>query len=838
MMGPAGQTRTQHAAQLDLPFLDLCDAFSIRHIVSSLCRVPRTGTNKKMSPFATLATTITLEDIQIKATGVFEPHETAVLALSADCQSQGYQAICLPLTTTKWQERWRNMCIMPSVADAGNEAVIAADKEAEAWRKSPSFLLDEVTITRLDEAEFVLAMASEWLRLDSDDDWVRHDSAIALRQEVAYASYLNVPTIILPPPRNRSQVASYARVINDCLKSVPYMQFSVRLPIYDPAVFQSKEPSSPNSHGDHGWSGASSPPHPPTTPPKMATSSSYPPGSLRSTKAPEGELNATWEMWDIIRNVCDYNIRLTLALDLTPPLPVNAGVLNRWAAEPVKHIILPASAFIANVKGYPVLPKGTQAFLRQSMIHRPTIILSGVRSGLHAKGGEPAYAQYVKYLEKSSPPVQAMRTEGTVENFGQGYQDYLQNPLQPLMDNLQSITYQTFEQDPVKYHNYEEAIYRALVDLPDSDRIVICVAGAGRGPLVARSLEAVRRSNRQAFIYALEKNPTAWITLQERKARDWGSSVELVFGDMRYVELPEKVDILVSELLGSFGDNELSPECLDGAMRFLKPDGISIPSSYTAYLAPLSSSKLYNAARESRELKGVETPYVVMFQNVNLLSGDGGGVGGRCGPKIQECWEFVHPRRDVAVDDRGLPFTNSHNVRAARLCFHIPHAGVMHGFAGYFEAILYGHVGLSIHPQRKDYISKDMLSWFPLFLPLRQPLYLPSNSEVQVSIWRLTNDRQVWYEWYAESFLPVFNVPSPVEQSEDVLGPDGSFFASASTHVAVPSPLIDAVDAFPLTPRSVTSKMGAEPAKPASGVVKIGQTALHNAGGRSSWIGL
>ena len=33
-------------------------------------------------------------------------------------------------------------------------------------------------------------------------------------------------------------------------------------------------------------------------------------------------------------------------------------------------------------------------------------------------------------------------------------------------------------------------------------------------------------------------------------------------------------------MLGSFGDNELSPECLDGAQRFLKQDGISIPSSY------------------------------------------------------------------------------------------------------------------------------------------------------------------------------------------------------------------------------------------------------------------
>lgn len=62
--------------------------------------------------------------------------------------------------------------------------------------------------------------------------------------------------------------------------------------------------------------------------------------------------------------------------------------------------------------------------------HRPIFVLSGVRSGLHVKGGESAYAQYVKYLEKTSPAVQAERTEGTVEHFAQGYQDYLQNPLQ------------------------------------------------------------------------------------------------------------------------------------------------------------------------------------------------------------------------------------------------------------------------------------------------------------------------------------------------------------------------------------------------------------------------
>jgi protein arginine N-methyltransferase 5 len=58
--------------------------------------------------------------------------------------------------------------------------------------------------------------------------------------------------------------------------------------------------------------------------------------------------------------------------------------------------------------------------------------------------------------------------------------------------------------------------------------------------------------------------------LQKRVEQEWKGHVTLFYGDMRQVELPEKVDILVSELLGSFGDNELSPECLDGAMRFLK----------------------------------------------------------------------------------------------------------------------------------------------------------------------------------------------------------------------------------------------------------------------------
>lgn len=782
--------------------------------------------------------------------------ETAVVKLANRIQDEGYDVLCLPLTTDQWKKRWTETCISSlgdeEHRDRDREQRLADEKRAEDWRSQPAFQLDEVTMTRLDEAQGVVVVASEWLELDAADDWVRHDAAIALQQELAYAAYLGIQSVILPAPRSREHVASYARIVNTCLKSVPYVNLAVRLPIYDPAKLDEGIPASPFVLGRSPRMPSMSMPGTPTL--LVSDDSRH----AHNRPGPERELNTTWEMWDLIRTICDYNTRLSLALDLALALPSTLGVLNRWSAEPVRHIFLPASTFIANAKGYPVLSKTTQSFLRASMTHQPTIILSGTTDRVHERGGGAAYVQYVRHLERTSPVVRATETEGTVEHFAQGYQDYLQAPLQPLMDNLQSATYETFERDPVKYHQYEEAIFCAVSDLQDVENLIICVAGAGRGPLVARALNALQRAKKDAKIYAVEKNPNAYVTLQRRKAADWGDKVTLVYGDMRALEVPEQADILVSELLGSFGDNELSPECLDGAVRFLKPTGISIPCSYTAHLAPLSSAKLYNEARSgataSGSPAGLETPYVVMLQAVNILSGDGPGVSGACGPRIQECWSFEHPRKDALLDERGLPFSNSHNVRSARLKFHIPHAGVMHGLAGYFEAVLYGTIGLSIHPERKDHVSKDMLSWFPLFFPFREPLYLPSNSELHVTIWRLTNTRQVWYEWHAEAFLAVQAIAAPgweKPRSSSL----GLLSATPSLQdLSMPSsPLIDAVDmpfgspsdtAMPATPvrepsMARDSGHGVHRARgePLT-VIKIGQTNLHNPGGRSSWIGL
>lgn len=91
--------------------------------------------------------------------------------------------------------------------------------------------------------------------------------------------------------------------------------------------------------------------------------------------------------------------------------------------------------------------------------------------------------------------MQKCRCTSQAELFEFPYLDYLQSPLQPLRDNLESQTYETFERDPVKYAQYEEAVFRCLQDriADGKKRHVIMVVGAGRGPLVAASLRALRR---------------------------------------------------------------------------------------------------------------------------------------------------------------------------------------------------------------------------------------------------------------------------------------------------------------------------------------------------------
>ena len=167
---------------------------------------------------------------------------------------------------------------------------------------------------------------------------------------------------------------------------------------------------------------------------------------------------------------------------------------------------------------------------------------------------------------------------------------------------------------------------------------IIAVVGAGRGPLVAAALGASLQSGISVRIYAIEKNPNAVITLRNRLITERWTNVTIVHSDMRGWDALEPVDIMISELLGSWGDNELSPECLDGAQKCLKRDtGVSIPVDYTSFMAPISCSKLWMTARDLNptpqsgqitsqhaempsHTSALDSPYVVKFHHFYQLA--------------------------------------------------------------------------------------------------------------------------------------------------------------------------------------------------------------------------
>ncbi|KAF8932067.1 hypothetical protein BGZ58_007244 [Dissophora ornata] len=565
-----------------------------------------------------------------------------------------------------------------------------------AWRAGlEAFKPEDLVLRTADHSDFIVGTLSQWQDFDSQDAKVRLHSELALRQQLNWASHLGLGGVMLPYPPSSQSLSNYGRVMTGSLSILPYTTCWLRVPCMDE--------------------------------------------DLEKNVAEELQGMKSWERWNSLRNMAGSESKLGVALELSGALPTDQ-VLDRWFAEPVKVIILPEDIFLTNNKGYPVLSKRHQHIVRKFFKFKPYFMVSSStipkltldefsEDTLEHSLASP-HADYIRYLHRTQegPDV--------IDQFATGYQDYLQAPLQPLQDNLESSTYETFEKDPIKYQQYELAVERALRDRPvptngEPDVTVIMVVGAGRGPLVNCSLRAAEKAGRNVRVYAVEKNPNAFVTIQNMKALYWGDRVNIVFSDMRTWKAPEQADILVSELLGSFGDNELSPECLDGAQKVLKPDGISIPANYTAFVAPMSSNKLHADVSTFKDLAKFETSYVVMFKAVSLLA------------QPKPIWVFEHPNR-VDIPLNQDPLSNHHNVRSGSIEFTSETSGMIHGVAGYFESVLYKDVLLSINPATH---SPGMFSWFPIYFPVKTPLYVPAGAQVVLDFWRLTDTRKVWYEW-------------------------------------------------------------------------------------------
>jgi protein arginine N-methyltransferase 5 len=265
--------------------------------------------------------------------------------------------------------------------------------------------------------DLVVGRVSKWIDLDSPSAAVRKVGTKVLRQETAWATHLSLPAVLLPSPRQ--ECFNYAAVVSQVVLQARHLHAWIEMPL----------------GGDD-----------------VGVETTATTGERPSSGPGSGTGHDPWRTWNTFRTLCDSSPNLHVALVAGKVLPKQSA-LDRWIGEPVRALVLPTNVFVLNRKGYPTLPDAHKRLVLALFKHKVQFVLSGRPRGTtasaalgteqpqgHEKASLLPYQMYLSFLvSRGSAGMTQM------EQYEAPYLDQLQAPLQPLMDNLESQTYEVSE---------------------------------------------------------------------------------------------------------------------------------------------------------------------------------------------------------------------------------------------------------------------------------------------------------------------------------------------------------------------------------------------------------
>nr|CAB3265172.1 protein arginine N-methyltransferase 5-like [Phallusia mammillata] len=324
----------------------------------------------------------------------------------------------------------------------------------------------------------------------------------------------------------------------------------------------------------------------------------------------------------------------------------------------------------------------------------------------------------------------------------------------PIFPPWLGIEYESMEMDRAKYFLYYTSIHLCLKSWDPKNILNILVVGAGRGRLVDFCNECLNEFNISGTVHVLEVNTCANNLLKQkfdgdskvvihepiaiRTVKEIESAISSNHCDSKLTNLAKTkcVDLFVSELFGSFGDNEFVAEILSASVKLFGkhsesglPLCTSIPESYTTYICAIHSKTLgkYFKENPSEQLHVLglprDTTFLTQIADVYTAS---------CTSRLDNTKHNVIFHRKSGTED--ITWT---------------------GLAGYFRAKLYGELYIDTRPTAKQ----NTYFWESAFFPLTND-FTPSCQTVTVSISRIckkVKSKQIldvkypqlkmWYEW-------------------------------------------------------------------------------------------
>jgi protein arginine N-methyltransferase 1 len=260
--------------------------------------------------------------------------------------------------------------------------------------------------------------------------------------------------------------------------------------------------------------------------------------------------------------------------------------------------------------------------------------------------------------------------------------------------------------DASRFGAYREAIARAV---RPGDTVVDLGCGPGILALLACRAGARR-------VYAIESGEVIEFGRQLAAANGFEERIQFIHGDSRKLQLPERVDVLVSDVRGAlpfFRDGIRSVE--DARQRFLAGGGQLVPQRDTLYATLVEAGEFYKriTAPWQNPPQGLDLSLSLPLILNHLYQG-----------RMKPEQLLTEPQAWCQLD-----YVAGASPRAsAELEFVARRDGTAHGICLWFETQLFDQIGFSCAPDAPETVYGHVL------LPLLAPVKVVEGQKIEVTL--------------------------------------------------------------------------------------------------------
>jgi protein arginine N-methyltransferase 1 len=253
--------------------------------------------------------------------------------------------------------------------------------------------------------------------------------------------------------------------------------------------------------------------------------------------------------------------------------------------------------------------------------------------------------------------------------------------------------------------------YRRAIEAAVRPGNVVVDLGSGPGFF---ALVACRAGARR--VYAIDLSDIVYFGRHFARLNGFTDRIEFLQGDSRQIQLPERANVVISDIRGTLpfsGHAILSLE--DARLRLLGPGGTLVPQRDTLYAAVVESRKFYKQIRSpwQNSRKQLDLSPALPYVLNDLYSID-----------ITAKQLVSEPQAWCVIEYMKSPSTRA----GATLHFQASRDAIAHGIGIWFDTQLFDGIGFSCAPGCPKTVYGHS------FLPWVQPVKLSTGQDVEIEL--------------------------------------------------------------------------------------------------------